>query len=92
MAEQNHSQSGNTTTSQDNKSGEIKGNEPMGQNERKPEQAGTDHSKTDMERKEKSAIGGGDAKGQSGNQPSGQSADQAKTSEKRSTEPTGQGR
>ena len=89
MADQNNSQTGNTDQT-DTKSGEIKGNQPISQTERKPEQAGTD-----QERKDKSAIGGGE-KSQSGNQPSGQSFDKAsgeiKTEEKSRTEPTGQGR
>ena len=94
MADQNNSQTGNSNQT-DTKSGEIKGNQPMGQNERKPEQGGTD-----QERKEKSAFSGGD-KSQSGNQPSGQSSSQSssdkssgeiKTEEKSRTEPTGQGR
>lgn len=94
MADHNNSQTGNSNQT-DTKSGEIKGNQPMGQTERKPEQAGTD-----QERKEKSAFGGGD-KSQSGNQPSGQASSQSssdkssgeiKTEEKSRTEPTGQGR
>ena len=93
MADHNNSQTGNSNQT-DTKSGEIKGNQPISQTERKPEQAGTD-----QEPKEKSAIGGGD-KSQSGTQPSGQSSGQSfdkasgeiKTEEKSSTEPTGQGR
>ena len=88
MADQNTSQNGNSNQT-DTKSGEIKGNQPMGQTERKFEQSGTD-----QERKDKSAIGGGE-KSQSG-QSSGQSSDKSsgefKTEEKSRTEPIGQGR
>ena len=89
MADHNSSQTGNTNQT-DTKSGEFKGNQPISETERKPEQAGTD-----QERKDKSAIGGGE-KSHSGNQPSGQapseSSGETKTEEKSRTEPTGQGR
>ena len=87
MAEQNNSQNGNPSANSNPT--DTKSDQSMGQNERKPEQAGTD-----QERKDKSAIGGGDT-GQSGTESSnkpGEFSDKSKTDEKSSTEPTGQGR
>lgn len=95
MGDQNNNPNSNPNTGQNgnqsSQSGEIKGNQPMGQAERKPEHAGSDQADTDQKRKEKSAIGGGD-KSHSGNAPTGQSSDkfsgETKTEEK-SSESTG---